>query len=553
MRLTFRRLRNKSTQLFLGKSASGLLLLFFVTAYHLYHTNENRNGPGEGGTAVIIPPELEEKNKSMFAENQFNLVASDMISVNRTLKDVRMSGCRKHDYTSLGILPRTSVIIVFYNEAWSTLIRSIHSIINRSPHELLEEIILVDDYSDKIFLRDKLEQYVATLPIPVYIVRHEKREGLIRARLNGAERARGEVLTFLDAHIECTIGWLEPLLFEIKKDRTNVICPIIDHISYQTFKYSPGSDLVYGGFDWNLKFRWYSVPKREFDRRGGDHSLPMHTPTMAGGLFSIKRDYFYEIGSYDDGMEIWGSENLEMSFRIWQCGGTLLIATCSHVGHVFRKQTPITFPSGVGHTIKRNKRRLADVWMDDYKKFLYIADPDIFNTVTAGDISSRIGLRKRLQCHSFQWYLDNIYPDAPIPRRYKLLGEIRNRGQNCLDTMGREKGENVGIYPCHGQGGLRGHQIFSYSNDKEIQVNDLCLDTMGKLGSSVQMIKCHHRKGNQLWEFNDQTFQLIHPSSNQCMMASAVPSEDEPRMTKCDTSDENQRWDLKNMTMTFMD
>ena len=37
---------------------------------------------------------------------------------------------------------------------------------------------------------------------------------------------------------------------------------------------------------------------------------------MAGGLFSIDRDYFYEIGSYDEGMDIWGAENLEMSFRV---------------------------------------------------------------------------------------------------------------------------------------------------------------------------------------------------------------------------------------------
>lgn len=71
----------------------------------------------------------------------------------------------------------------------------------------------------------------------------------------------------------------------------------------------------------------------------------------------------------------WLTPDWTIVLQVWMCGGTLEISTCSHVGHVFRKSTPYTFPGGTSKIVNKNNARLAEVWLDDWKEFYYSINP----------------------------------------------------------------------------------------------------------------------------------------------------------------------------------
>lgn len=512
---------------------------------------QDANAPGASGKAFkttnLSVEEQKEKERGE-AKHCFNAFASDRISLHRDLgPDTRPPECIEQKFKRCPPLPTTSVIIVFHNEAWSTLLRTVHSVLYSSPAILLKEIILVDDASVDEYLHDKLEEYIKQFSI-VKIVRQRERKGLITARLLGATVATGETLTFLDAHCECFYGWLEPLLARIAENHTAVVSPDIASIDMNTFEFnkpSPyGSNHNRGNFDWSLSFGWESLPDHERQRRK-DETYPIKTPTFAGGLFSISKEYFEYIGTYDEEMEIWGGENIEMSFRVWQCGGQLEIMPCSVVGHVFRSKSPHTFPKGT-QVIARNQVRLAEVWMDEYKEIFYRRNTDAAKIVkqkSFGDLSKRFEIRQRLQCKNFTWYLKNIYPEVYVPDLSPVVsGYIKSFGQPlCLDVgENNQGGKPLILYTCHGLGG---NQYFEYSAQHEIRHNiqkELCLHAVQGF---VQLKTCTYKghktiaTGEQLWEM--QKGQLLYnPFFNMCLSASG----EHPSLASCSPSDPLQKW-----------
>ncbi len=58
--------------------------------------------------------------------------------------------------------------------------------------------------------------------------------------------------------------------------------------------------------------------------------------------------------------------------------------------------------------------------MDDYKRYFYMFRPDLIGK-DYGDISSRLAIRDKLNCESFKWYMENVYPEKFIYDKNVLI------------------------------------------------------------------------------------------------------------------------------------
>ncbi|XP_036398008.1 polypeptide N-acetylgalactosaminyltransferase 14-like [Megalops cyprinoides] len=473
----------------------------------------------------------------------FNQQESERIPSNRALRDTRDHRCTALHYGPE--LPPTSMVITFHNEARSTLLRTVRSVLNRTPLHLIHEIILVDDFSE-----DPNDCLLLTKLPKVKCLRNSQREGLIRSRVRGADAAQARVLTFLDSHCEVNKDWLLPLLQRVKEDPTCVVSPVIDIISMDSFAYVAASSNLRGGFDWSLHFKWEQLTAEQRARRN-DPTEPIKTPIIAGGLFVIDRSWFNRLGKYDTSLDIWGGENFEISFRVWMCGGSLEIVPCSRVGHVFRKKHPYVFPEGNANTYIRNTKRTAEVWMDEFKQLYYSARPAARGKAF-GDVHSRKELRQSLKCKPFRWYLDNVYPELKLPDDPGSRSGLIRQGQTCVGSR-RLEGQELPLLtlgPCIGtKVAPQLDQVWTYTHGQQVRQGQHCLSlpTAAIPASQVMLEACSDGDRKQRWQRSG--VRLEHVPSHLCLDSEVevalegVESGGVLVVNPCDRLSRTQRWE----------
>ncbi|KAF2352953.1 Ricin B lectin domain [Trinorchestia longiramus] len=333
----------------------------------------------------------------------------------------------------------------------------------------------------------------------------------------------------------------------IKENYRTAVCPLIDVISWDSFAYRPQDDGARGGFDWHFYYKRIPLSSD----LSSQLPKPFPNPVMNGGLFAISKTFFWELGGYDPQLAIWGGEQYNLSFKIWQCGGRMLDAPCSRVGHVFRG-TPSSRPAakGKGDFIGKNYKRVALVWMDEYIEALYRKKPSM-RLLDAGDVTSELALREKLQCKPFSWFLKTVAPDLvklypPFEDPDFANGTIKNIATGtCMDTGGKQTG-NLITSTCHGST----TQQFAWCWRKFIRIpNDqFCIESGASVGRSPVLYNCNNNNSpaKQRWTYNPDTKLLTDDATHRCVEAVAGGA---LQMSDCSEHNPHQQWLYQNLNM----
>uniref|UniRef100_A0A1I8FED4 Glyco_trans_2-like domain-containing protein n=1 Tax=Macrostomum lignano TaxID=282301 RepID=A0A1I8FED4_9PLAT len=293
-------------------------------------------------------------------DSGFNEFASDRIGPRTS--PARLSAplaCRKNNWTAAG-LPNTSVIVCAHNEAWSALLRTLHSVLDRSPPNLLHEVILVDDASTRPQLGRPLEDYLAELGrVPL-----------------GWRRGRN----WPDAHFpglarRMREGWLEPLLDRVARSRRTVAVPYIDVVSSESLAFLHVAPERMTAVSTGRVWRSPGARGARRGYGGTSQAAPIQcrAPLCQAALFTIDRAFFAELGGYDRRDGDLGQR--EISSSASACGCAAIKAEsrlCPARSSATCFAPPYTWgKSGAAEVLKRNAIRLAEVWLDGFKHILY--------------------------------------------------------------------------------------------------------------------------------------------------------------------------------------
>lgn len=221
-----------------------------------------------------------------------------------------------------------------HNEG-DNLRRTVHGLLATLPRDA--ELVVVDDVSS-----DASAEILADSYPTVRVVRPATRLGVAAARNYGARRSSGRIVVFSDAHVDVPTGWFDAFADVLEDPAVGAAAPAATGMDRGACGY--GRTWV----DAALTERW--LPRRS--------DSPYPVPLLSGLFLAFRRDVFETTGGFDDGCIEWGSEDAEISVRLWTLGYRCMLVPSVRVAHLFRTAFPYSLSA---EAPTHNRLRMASV------------------------------------------------------------------------------------------------------------------------------------------------------------------------------------------------
>lgn len=262
----------------------------------------------------------------------------------------------------------------------------------------------------------------------VKMIEMEEHSGVIWSRLAGARLATGDVLLFMDCHVEVGYNYLPPLLEPIAKNYRVVTVPsmdIIDKNTYQITRLEPARTV----FDWHFHAQRIPINIRDTNQHPDEAYF---TPIIYGSTYAISHKFFWELKP-DFELITYGADFIEMSFKINLCGGVVFEHPCSRIAHLYRRFPYEKHDNEIDFKAANNKR-VAEIWLEDYKEALYSRHPERYERIEVDteDIADQLALKKSLNCLPISYFFEKLAPD--MLDRYPITEykHFASGGVSCL-------------------------------------------------------------------------------------------------------------------------
>lgn len=183
----------------------------------------------------------------------------------------------------------------------------------------------------------------------------------------------------------------------------------------------------------------------------------------------------------------------------------------------------------------KNKWRAIRAWMDEYADLMqqFLPEP-----ADLGDMTYYTELRTRLQCKSFAWFLEHVYPECwiNVVRHPVRQGLVFNNGTRlCFSPRTHT------VVPCvsPAEARSRGHWFYMSPNDELIMSDvDTCVEAPTWGSDQLSSWACHGKRGNQEWVYDAVSGLFRH--EQRCLAVDSATNG--VLLAECNATDLHQVW-----------